>query len=167
MHALRVAKIQGPSYEKLETRICRPFGFTLPRGPSSFTTSFLPQSLPASLLALPTITFLTLVIIDHRTASLASKLTMSQCPLGFKGTPPPGHPKVAGLENAASPSSSATDTTTGEKAGWNPWLLLLLDVTFILLAIYVARKGVPRAIADSVKAILGRTPASKVDGKVE
>ncbi|CDS02284.1 hypothetical protein [Sporisorium scitamineum] len=95
---------------------------------------------------------------------------MSQCPLGFKGTPPPGHPKVAGLDTS-SPSSSASDAatapaSTSEKGGWNPWLLLVIDAAFILVAIYIARNGVPRAIADPVKAALTRAQR-KVDTKVE
>ena len=83
---------------------------------------------------------------------------MSQCPLGFKGTPPPGHPKVAGLETS-SPASDAAGAapTTSDKAGWNPWFLLVIDAIFILAAIYIARNGVPRAIADPVKSALGKT----------
>lgn len=94
---------------------------------------------------------------------------MSQCPLGFKGTPPPGHPKVGGLENVASGNdATATKPTSGtvEQQGWNPWLLLVIDALFILAAIYVARNGVPRAIADPVKAALGRTQ-HKVEAKTE
>ncbi|SPO26347.1 uncharacterized protein UTRI_03936 [Ustilago trichophora] len=92
---------------------------------------------------------------------------MSQCPLGFKGTPPPGHPKVAGLENA-SPASDAATTPAGasEKDGWNPWLLLVVDAVFILAAIYIARNGLPRAIADPIKALLGKTQ-HKIEAKTE
>lgn len=94
---------------------------------------------------------------------------MSQCPLGFKGTPPPGHPKVAGLDTS-SPSSAndatAAPSSTSSKGGWNPWLLLAIDAAFILAAIYVARNGVPRVIADPVKAALTRAQR-KVDTKVE
>ncbi|SPO26645.1 uncharacterized protein UTRI_03936_B [Ustilago trichophora] len=92
---------------------------------------------------------------------------MSQCPLGFKGTPPPGHPKVAGLENASPASDTATAPTgTSNKDGWNPWLLLVVDAVFILAAIYVARNGLPKAIADPIKALLGKTQ-HKIDAKTE
>ncbi|SNX85067.1 uncharacterized protein MEPE_03776 [Melanopsichium pennsylvanicum] len=90
---------------------------------------------------------------------------MSQCPLGFKGTPPPGHPKVAGLDNTPT-SGDATNANSSEKAGWNPWLLLLFDAIFILAAIYIARNGVPRAIADPVRRMLGRGQA-RVDAKTQ
>ncbi|EST05081.1 hypothetical protein PSEUBRA_005890 [Kalmanozyma brasiliensis GHG001] len=92
---------------------------------------------------------------------------MSQCPLGFKGTPPPGHPKVAGLADSLSGSdAAASDSSTPEKAGWNPWLLLAVDAAFILLAIYIARNGVPRAIADPVKAAFTKAQPRN-DAKVE
>ncbi|TKY84751.1 hypothetical protein EX895_005831 [Sporisorium graminicola] len=94
---------------------------------------------------------------------------MSQCPLGFKGTPPPGHPKVAGLDTSSPPSASdaaSTPASASEKGGWNPWLLLVVDAVFILVAIYVAKNGVPRAIADPVKAALTRAQR-KVDTKIE
>lgn len=91
---------------------------------------------------------------------------MSSCPLGFTGTPPPGHPKVAGLTD-----SSAKTASTGEKAGWNPYLLLALDAVFILVAIYVARNGLPRSIKEPLLAVLGRNggrgPLPKAGGKVE
>ncbi|GAC95241.1 hypothetical protein PHSY_002816 [Pseudozyma hubeiensis SY62] len=91
---------------------------------------------------------------------------MSTCPLGFKGTPPPGHPKVPGLDSSPSDATTAANSSTSQKAGWNPWLLLAIDAVFILLAIYLAKNGVPRAIADPVKAALSRT-RQKADVKVE
>lgn len=92
---------------------------------------------------------------------------MSQCPLGFKGTPPPGHPKVAGLDNASPSTDAAKGTASGtESAGWNPWLLLAIDAVFILAAIYIARNGVPRPIADPITTALGKMQR-KVDAKTE
>ncbi len=41
------------------------------------------------------------------TTALSDHIKMSQCPLGFKGTPPPGHPKVAGLDTSSSGSKAA------------------------------------------------------------
>ncbi|KIS68579.1 uncharacterized protein UMAG_12211 [Mycosarcoma maydis] len=96
---------------------------------------------------------------------------MSQCPLGFKGTPPPGHPKVAGLDTTSSASdatnaATSASSSTSEKTGWNPWLLLVIDAAFILVAIYLAKNGVPKAIADPVRAALNKTQR-KVNAKTE
>lgn len=45
-------------------------------------------------------------------------------------------------------------------------MLLVIDAAFILVAIYLAKNGVPKAIADPVRAALNKTQR-KVNAKTE
>ncbi|KAL9934904.1 hypothetical protein V8E36_005980 [Tilletia maclaganii] len=74
----------------------------------------------------------------------------ARCPLGFTGTPPPGHPSVPGLSTSSSENSKASgqgSAAAGPLAFFHnlatqPWsqthTLLVLDALFILGATLIA-----------------------------
>lgn len=69
-----------------------------------------------------------------------------RCPLGFTGTPPVGHPTIAGMfgssdskaadARSAAPGTAAPSTQTQAPATpaarWSPYTLLTLDALFLV-----------------------------------
>lgn len=57
-----------------------------------------------------------------------------RCPLGFKGTPPAGHPSIPGLTS----SKQATTSVPTDSKSWSPNTLLILDAVFLILCVAIA-----------------------------
>lgn len=100
---------------------------------------------------------------------------MSQCPLGFKGTPPVGHPPVAGMriEDTNKPSSDASKLPRLFALFKNQYLILFLEALFLLTAVYIARNGFPAFVTKTFGGYLPRgnssiaTPRARVPSKTE
>lgn len=85
---------------------------------------------------------------------------MSQCPLGFKGTPPIGHPPVPGMHTGDSTKASAHRAPRLSDMLKNQYLILLLEVLFLLMAVYIARNGFPSVVTKTLGSYLPRTSSS-------
>lgn len=100
-----------------------------------------------------------------------------RCPLGFTGTPPVGHPTIAGLTAPFTSSSADSKSPAGaarqgkgaslqacaadakSKGKWSPYTLLTLDAAFLVACVALALYW-PQAQA-AVKHVLASTGGEK------
>ncbi|CAO1627636.1 unnamed protein product [Sympodiomycopsis kandeliae] len=63
-----------------------------------------------------------------------------RCPLGFKGTPPAGHPSIPGFNQKADPQvvPVVADPTSWNPKHWSPQTLIIVDVVFLVACVAIA-----------------------------
>lgn len=85
----------------------------------------------------------------------------ARCPLGFTGTPPPGHPSVHGLKGGNGGSGSGSQSTFASTlAAYKPSTLLIVDAIFLGVCIIAA------IYRDDLKALLQRSSSSSTSAAI-
>jgi hypothetical protein len=80
-------------------------------------------------------------------------MSEARCPLGFTGTPPAGHPTMAGMKSVTS------NSWTSNLASYRPSTLLIVDAVFLGVCIIAA------VYRDDLKALFAKSPSSPATSK--